>query len=265
MDKLSSRLERPAQTAAIHRQSIERVVLHMRTKLADPLNLDQLAKHACFSKFHFLRVFEEITGTTPHHFLSCLRIERAKELLLDTALPVTDICMDVGYASLGSFSASFTELVGISPRAFRASPGQLTPEQFFTSAQAFADRQRNHPGPFLEGRLDSQYEYRGYYFVGVFTRGVPQGLPHSGIVMLTAGKFRIPAPDTRVFHLLAALLPFSAVSERQHKKLKVSLVASQRIDLGDSTQQQPLILRLRQPQLTDPPIVVFLSALLTTI
>jgi AraC-like DNA-binding protein len=176
----------------------------MRANFAAPVNLDQLAKLACLSKFHFLRVFDEITGATPCHFLACLRIERAKELLLDSVMSVTDICMEVGYTSLGSFSASFTELVGVSPRTFRAAPAQITPEQFFAGVQALADKQRNHAGRFLEGRLDSSFERRGYYFVGAFTKGVPQGLPHSGSIMLAPGKFRIPAPNTDAFHFLAA-------------------------------------------------------------
>ena len=77
-----------------------------------------------------MRVFEEITGTTPHHFLACLRVQRAKELLLNSQSPITEICFDVGYASLGSFSATFSTLVGVSPQQFRQLPKRLTPTQF---------------------------------------------------------------------------------------------------------------------------------------
>lgn len=262
MDRKSRHSEQNVRTANSHRQSIERVIVHMRGKLADQLSLTHLARLACLSKFHFLRVFEEVTGTTPYHFLACLRIERAKELLIDSNLSVTSICMDVGYTSLGSFSASFRELVGLSPSAFRTTPMYLTPEYFFSRAQTFIDTQRNHVGRFIEGRLDSPCDCRGYFFVGAFTKGVPQGIPHSGIVMLAPGKFKIPAPVTPVFHLLAAVLPFSVVTEKQRKRLNVSLVASMQINRDDPYQKDSPVLQLRQPQLTDPPIVVSLSALL---
>src|SRR4030066_175369 len=60
--------------------------------------------------------FDEITGTPPHHFLACLRMQRAKELLLQSESSITDICLEVGYTSLGSFSTTFRELVGFSPQ-----------------------------------------------------------------------------------------------------------------------------------------------------
>lgn len=63
---------------------------------ADPLDLDRIAEIAAGSKFHFVRVLDQITGTTPHHFLGCLRMQRAKELLLTTESSIPDICLEVG-------------------------------------------------------------------------------------------------------------------------------------------------------------------------
>jgi AraC-like DNA-binding protein len=87
---------------------------------AEPLDLDRLARRAGCSRHHFLRAFAATYGTTPGRYLTYRRIERAKELLRTANLTVTEICMLVGFASLGSFSSRFTALVGRSPSAYRA-------------------------------------------------------------------------------------------------------------------------------------------------
>ena len=84
-----------------------------------PLDLGQLAEVAGVSKFHFARSFEAAYGETPIRYLSRRRIERAQDLLRAANLTVTEVCMLVGFASLGSFSARFTQLVGESPTAYR--------------------------------------------------------------------------------------------------------------------------------------------------
>ena len=71
------------------------------------------------SKFHFVRSFEATYGETPIRYLTRRRIERAQDLLRSANLTVTEVCMLVGFASLGSFSSRFTELVGESPTAYR--------------------------------------------------------------------------------------------------------------------------------------------------
>ncbi|MFD1543789.1 helix-turn-helix transcriptional regulator [Nonomuraea guangzhouensis] len=83
------------------------------------LDLDQLAAVAGVSKFHFARSFEAAYGETPIRYLTRRRIERAQDLLRVANLTVTEVCMAVGFASLGSFSSRFTRLVGESPTAYR--------------------------------------------------------------------------------------------------------------------------------------------------
>ena len=87
---------------------------------AEPLDLDQLAAAAGVSKYHFLRCFSATYGTTPAAALTERRIERAQDLLRATNLTVTEVCMLVGYSSLGSFSSTFRRLVGITPSAYQA-------------------------------------------------------------------------------------------------------------------------------------------------
>jgi AraC-like DNA-binding protein len=87
---------------------------------ARPLDVSALARAALMSTAHFSRQFHAAYGETPHAYLMTRRIERAKALLRLGELSVTDVCVAVGFSSLGSFSARFTELVGESPTAYRA-------------------------------------------------------------------------------------------------------------------------------------------------
>jgi AraC-like DNA-binding protein len=86
---------------------------------ADGVKLRDAASEACLSPFHFNRLFVRAFGETPHEFVTRRRIEEAKRLLLAGDQRITDICFDVGYESLGSFSTRFHSLTGISPAAFR--------------------------------------------------------------------------------------------------------------------------------------------------
>ncbi|HEV3365146.1 MAG TPA: AraC family transcriptional regulator [Acidimicrobiia bacterium] len=95
---------------------------------AEPLDLDALASAAGVSKYHFLRCFTATYGKTPARYLAERRIERAQDLLRATNLTVTEVCMLVGYTSLGSFSSRFRALVGVSPSAYQAKvAGRSTP------------------------------------------------------------------------------------------------------------------------------------------
>ena len=88
-------------------------------RYAEPLDLDALARAAHVSRYHFARCFAEAYGETPMRYLSRRRIERAQDLLRSANLTVTEVCMLVGFSSLGSFSSRFRELVGESPSAYR--------------------------------------------------------------------------------------------------------------------------------------------------
>lgn len=89
-------------------------------RYAEPLDLDSLASAANVSKYHFLRSFAATYGHTPGAYLAQRRIERAQDLLRATNLTVTEVCMLVGYSSLGSFSSKFRQLVGASPTEYQA-------------------------------------------------------------------------------------------------------------------------------------------------
>jgi AraC-like DNA-binding protein len=88
---------------------------------AEGLDLDAMAREAGYSKYHFARTFALAYGETPRAYLTRRRVERAKSLLRTANLSVTEVCLLVGFESLGSFSSLFRRLVGQSPSAYRAS------------------------------------------------------------------------------------------------------------------------------------------------
>jgi AraC-like DNA-binding protein len=92
----------------------------MDREFSRPLDVAALARAALMSTAHFSRQFRAAYGETPHAYLMTRRIERAKALLRNGELSVTEVCWAVGCTSLGSFSARFTELVGQTPTAYRA-------------------------------------------------------------------------------------------------------------------------------------------------
>jgi len=92
----------------------------MDREYARPLDVAVIARAALMSTAHFSRRFRATYGETPYSYLMTRRIERAKALLRDGDLSVTEVCLEVGCTSLGSFSASFTRMVGETPTAYRA-------------------------------------------------------------------------------------------------------------------------------------------------
>jgi AraC-like DNA-binding protein len=91
----------------------------MDRSYAEPLDVPTLARMAYVSEAHFIRTFRATFGETPNRYLQRRRVERAMFLLRSSDRSVTDICMDVGFASLGTFSRVFKDVVGESPSAYR--------------------------------------------------------------------------------------------------------------------------------------------------
>jgi AraC-like DNA-binding protein len=92
----------------------------MDRSYARPLDVRSLARIALTSEAHFIRTFKQTFGETPHRYLQRRRLERAMALLRETDRPVTDICLEVGFTSLGTFSRTFARVLGMSPSAYRA-------------------------------------------------------------------------------------------------------------------------------------------------
>jgi AraC-like DNA-binding protein len=91
---------------------------HMDRTFAEPLDIPVLAAVAGCSEAHFIRTFRAVFGETPHRYLQRRRVERAMHLLRE-GRSVTDVCFDVGFNSLGTFSRTFSTIVGVSPAVYR--------------------------------------------------------------------------------------------------------------------------------------------------
>jgi len=92
-----------------------------------PLDVVAPARQARVSPYHFSRRFKEAFGETPHQYVLTRRVERAQELLRNTELSVTEICFEVGFQSLGSFSTAFHKVAGMTPTAYRATKAGHAP------------------------------------------------------------------------------------------------------------------------------------------
>jgi AraC-like DNA-binding protein len=90
----------------------------MDRRFAEPLDIRALAKVAGCSEAHFIRTFRAVFKETPHRYLQRRRVERAMHLLGE-GRSVTDVCFDVGFNSLGTFSRTFSAIVGVSPAIYR--------------------------------------------------------------------------------------------------------------------------------------------------
>ncbi|WP_246249896.1 MULTISPECIES: helix-turn-helix domain-containing protein [Actinomadura] len=100
-------------------RAVEDAIEIMREKLGEHITVDDLARATMFSRFHFSRAFQRITGMSPGRFLSAMRIQEAKRLLLGSPRPVAEIARLVGYPGADAFVAGFSEAVGLSPGEYR--------------------------------------------------------------------------------------------------------------------------------------------------
>ena len=116
----------------------------MDRRYAEPLDVPTLAAIAHLSASQFGRVFKDVYGETPHRYLQRRRVERAMTLLRQTDRPITDVAWDVGFASLGTFSRTFSNVVGVSPTEFRVQHAPVAVPSCFIAAWT---RPRNAPAP----------------------------------------------------------------------------------------------------------------------
>ncbi len=92
---------------------------------AEPLDVRAIAAVAHLSPAHFSRCFRTVFGETPHRYLQRRRVERSMFLLRETDRSVTEICLDVGFTSLGTFSRTFRKIVGETPSGYRGGNGPI--------------------------------------------------------------------------------------------------------------------------------------------
>jgi AraC-like DNA-binding protein len=176
--------------------AVERVIHAMRENLGEQITMDDMASTAMFSKFHFSRIFLRVTGISPGRFLSALRLQEAKRLLLTTSMTVADISHLVGYNSIGTFSSRFRSSVGVSPSEYRQYSGLVAP-------LAAPEPDGARPGV-VRGHLWSTPGCRpGPTVVGLFSSRIAQGVPICHITRLGIGPFEIHDVPPGNWHVLA--------------------------------------------------------------
>jgi AraC-like DNA-binding protein len=185
--------------------AVLRVIDEMHANLGQDLTIDDMARTAMFSKFHFTRVFRDVTGTSPGRFLSALRLQEAKRLLLETDFSVADISSQVGYSSVGTFSSRFKFCVGVSPSMFRELDG-FTPE-IGPGERATAPAEKTWGS--LRGRVHMSGDREpGPCFVGLFPTAVPQGQPVRCTVLEGPGSFELRDVPVGTWYVLVHSVPY---------------------------------------------------------
>jgi AraC-like DNA-binding protein len=166
----------------------------MQTDLGNQLTIDDLARAAMFSKFHFCRLFLQITGLPPGRFLAALRLVEAKRLLVSTSLSVTEISNQVGYSSVGTFSYRFKNMVGESPSFYR----QLGARSQEVAQDGPCPLMATTPAPSsVRGEIQVPPGTRiSRVFIGLFSEPVPQGRPIACTVLDGPGSYTLtPVPQ----------------------------------------------------------------------
>jgi len=251
------------ETHTGHMRAVECAIETMHTHLREGLSLEDLAAVAYLSPFHFNRVFRHLIGIPPGEFLTALRFQRARQLLVMTSLSITDVCFEVGYSSTGSFTSRFTQMVGLPPRMFRQRA-----QEFETLPTVLIERDRTFiedfaPRRALCGRIHAPDSFRGTIYVGVFTSPIPQGAPVRCVKLNTPGWYEMSNLADGIYYLRAAAFPTAS------DRLSL-LLPGEKLLLGNNPES--LIIRygqiygnpdlvLHPPRLTDPPLVMGLPLL----
>ena len=240
-------------TLSNYLHAIERVTELMRHCLRDALTIDELAESACMSRYHFIRVFSQVTGVSPARFLAALRMQEAKKILLQSNQCVTDITFDTGYNSLGTFTRIFTDFVGLPPTRFRQLGNSI-------KGVKFSDMKTLLPRPKLNGEsptVTGEVTYKSSMDVVVvakFSTPIPRSLPQECVCLTDSRNFSFHSQTSLETRIFAVGLPRATTIE------DALLLDDKSIYLGSMcptvSGEEGSQINLRERVLVDPPIVV---------
>jgi len=227
-------------------KAVERVIRSMRDNLGDPITIDDMARTAMFSKFHFSRMFQRVTGISPGRFLSALRLQEAKRLLLAGSLTVADISYLVGYNSIGTFSSRFRMSVGVSPTTYRQLRGYVSPLAEYRPPPWRGER------AVVRGYLHHHATYRpGHIVLGLFPDRIAQGEPVTHTTLHRAGEFTLPHVPVGTWHLLA-----HSVDVGSGEPEDPYVAAFGPLTVSATTAVRPMDMWLRPRRIFDPPALL---------
>lgn len=239
-----------------HEEAVKRVISAMREHLHEPLSLQDMANIAYYSPFHFNRIFKKTTGIPPNQFLYALRLKRAKDLLLTTDLSVTTICLEVGYNSIGSFTNRFTELVGLSPNAYRRLPQAFDSLHRLPIDSLLPGRRENmgeRAGP--NGRIRVVSDFAGVIFVGLSSCPAPESTPVQCNLLTLGDRFEFAAVTPGTYYVTALGLPWHTSLEELLTLSACHHARSVPIAVDKGVPAPRLELTLRPPHLLQPPVL----------
>jgi AraC family transcriptional regulator len=252
-------LERgPVEPTSTHRRAVEHVIGEVAGRLDERFTLEELASFVFFSPYHFHRIFRQVTGLPPGRFFGALRIEAAKRLLLTSELSVGEVCLEVGYRSIGTFTSQFSRLVGVSPRTFR-NLGSAN-DSVAANAAALAPPARP-PGAKLvvSVRLDlDRGDPERLVAVGLFPTPLAEGRPVARALAAAPGRYELRSDRSGSFHVLAATVEPAADRRRLLLHGADLRVAASRgaVRLRAGGPPHAVDLALRPRRLIDPPVLV---------
>lgn len=240
-------------------QAVYRVIRSMRESLGEPLTIDDLARTAMFSKFHFSRIFQRVTGLSPGKFLSAMRLQEAKKLLVSTSLNVIDISHRVGYNSVGTFSTRFTSSVGVPPTTFRRHGGFVP--QIAVDNQCDA---ASSPSATVSGFISAPDTPLGHTFIGLFPQQIPEGRPVSCTVLERPGPYLLDKVPGGSWFLLVHALPPGVVDEPSARGVRPYVLRHGPVEVRDDGETALPELVLRPLRLLDPPVLLALQDIRST-
>jgi len=245
---------------------IDEVIAYIHKNIYEPLPLSLLASYIGYSPYHFSRIFKERIGLPPLYYVSSLRLEKAKDLLLHTHLSIRDIALEIGQQSLGTFTTRFTERVGVSPSTFRNSRDEV--DERLLALQRLSDWRQSmpvlNPNATIEGTVHAQAPFQGVILIGLFAKPIPEGLPLYGTLLPSLGPFRFTNVKPGTYYLMATSVQWGmqAVDVLLTQSTTLRTRSREPIVVTPYTKVPPLEVTLHVPRLDDPPILISLPLLM---
>jgi AraC-like DNA-binding protein len=228
-------------------KAVARAIATMRSDFAEDITVEDLARSALFSKFHFTRVFRRTTGVSPARFLSAVRLEEAKRLLQSTSLSIAEISRHVGYHSVGTFSTRFTCSVGLPPTAYRRLGG-VKPMFPHLQLAEFGS---------VQGHVWRASHLRGFIYLGLFPSRIPEGRPIRCAVLDRSGAFALDRVPVGTYYVLCCTMGGGTPDGEGQHRSAVGNCGPVTVRAGRTTTIADVYMKPGQP--LDPPILLALS------
>lgn len=242
---------------------VTKAIQFMQKHKNDQITIEEVAKHAGYSTYHFTRLFKSTTGISPRHYLSAIRIEASKKELIKRSSLVKAL-HSAGLSSQGSFSSRFKKYVGLSPKKFQSNMAFLSNlvDQYRNQALPSFLAKSSVP-PIINCKINTAQSFNGLIFIGLFPRPIPDQLPIIGTALNRGNRECIFSEiPSGTYYLLAAGIPWSLNPMRYFmldQSPRGSFPSPLKVNEGTILD---LTVELREPRPCDPPILINLPMLL---